>query len=39
MTCRIIHRLILVPVVVVIVVIVKVIVNNKSVVYLQYVNL
>jgi|MDSX01.1.fsa_nt_gb hypothetical protein len=39
MTCRIIHRLILVPVVVVIVVIVKVIVNNKSVVYLQYANL
>jgi hypothetical protein len=36
MTCRIIHRLILV---VVIVVIVKVIVNNKSVVYLQYANL
>lgn len=36
MTCRIIHRLILVPVVVVIV---KVIVNNKSVVYLQYANL
>ena len=33
MTCRIIHRLILV------VVIVKVIVNNKSVVYLQYANL
>ena len=39
MTCRIIHRLILVPVVLVIVVIVKVIVNNKSVVYLQYANL
>ena len=39
MTCRIIHRLILVPIVVVIVVIVKVIVNNKSVVYLQYANL
>lgn len=39
MTCRIIHRLILVPVVVVIVLIVKVIVNNKSVVYLQYANL
>ena len=39
MTCRIIHRLILVPVVVVIVAIVKVIVNNKSVVYLQYANL
>jgi hypothetical protein len=39
MTCRIMHRLILVPVVVVIVVIVKVIVNNKSVVYLQYANL
>ena len=39
MTCRIIHRLILVPVVVVIVVIVKVIVNDKSVVYLQYANL
>ncbi len=39
MTCKIIHRLILVPVVVVIVVIVKVIVNNKSVVYLQYANL
>ena len=39
MTCRIIHRLILVPVVVVIVVMVKVIVNNKSVVYLQYANL
>ena len=39
MTCRIIHRLILVPVVVVIVVIVKVIVNNKSVVHLQYANL
>lgn len=37
MTCRIIHRLVLV--VVVIVVIVKVIVNNKSVVYLQYANL
>lgn len=37
MTCRIIHRQVLV--VVVIVVIVKVIVNNKSVVYLQYANL